>query len=336
MIVKLCGGACEKLARRSTKLGSGRKPDLAGTVGQLRAAEHQQVDVRKPNLFIVGAPRCGTTSLWSYLKGHAEIFMSTPKELYFFDADVRREKRREPTEVQYVTHFSAASGQKKIGEATPSYLCSRHAPRKIKAFSPEAQIIIMLRNPVDVMHSLHSSALYELEPITDFGAALEADARRGDRERIGYREFTNFPEQVQRYLDLFGGENVHTIIFDDLKQDPAAVYQNTLRFLGVRLGSNPEFAVMSANENVRNIRLQRALVHPPRALRSIAAALVPSGFRSRIRRALLSCNLEARPRPPMDPKLRRRLQKECEPQVEQLSELLGRDLSEWCKETEGK
>jgi hypothetical protein len=96
MIVKLCRGACEKLARRSTKLGSGRKPDLAGTVGQSRAVEYQQVDVRKPNLFVVGALRCGTTSLWSYLKGHLEIYMSTPKELYFFDADVRRVERRVP------------------------------------------------------------------------------------------------------------------------------------------------------------------------------------------------------------------------------------------------
>ena len=52
--------------------------------------------MRKPNLFIVGAPRCGTTSLWSYLKGHLEIYMSTPKELYFFDADVRRVERRVP------------------------------------------------------------------------------------------------------------------------------------------------------------------------------------------------------------------------------------------------
>jgi Sulfotransferase domain len=292
--------------------------------------------VRKPNFFIVGAPKCGTTSLWSYLKAHPEIFMSTEKELFFFDSDLRANAASAPSLKQYLRHFCSAGDVKRVGEATASYLRSQQAPKAIKAFSPAAQIIIMLRNPVDVMYSLYGSALYGLEPITDFETALAADARRGDRERIGYREFTDFPKQVQRYLDLFGGENVHTIIFDDLKQDPAAVYQNTLRFLGVRLGFNPEFVVMSANESVRNIRLQRALVHPPRALRSIGAALVPSELRSRIRRTLLNCNLQARPRPPMDAELRRRLQKEFEPKVEQLSKLLRRDLSGWDKDPNGE
>ena len=291
--------------------------------------------MRKPNLFIVGAPRCATTSLWSYLKGHPEIFMSTEKEPYFFDADLWANEAWAPSLQQYLECFSAAGDQKKVGEATPSYLRSQCAPMEIKAFSPEAQIIIMLRNPLDVMYSLHSQGLrYGTEPVTDFEAALEADARRVGGELQGYREFTDFPEQVLRYFDVFGHENVHTIIYDDLKRDPAAVYQDTLRFLGVRLGFTPQFIILSANERVRNIRLQRTLSRPSRALRHLSA-LVPSGLRPRIRRALFNCNLEVRPRPPMDLELRRRLQKEFEPKVEQLSKLLGRDLSGWCTDPHG-
>jgi hypothetical protein len=292
--------------------------------------------VRKPNLFIVGAPRCGTTSLWSYLKGHPDIFMSTPKELYFFDTDLRREERREPTEVQYLTHFSEAGDQKKIGEATPSYLCSRRAPREIKAFSPEAQIIIMLRNPVDVMHSLHRSALNGLEPITELGAALEADAQRNPRARIGYREFTDFPEQVQRYIDVFGRETVHTIIYDDLTDGSAAVCQTLLRVLGVRLDFTAELPLVNLNKQVRNAHLETIVVRPPRTLRAISRLLAPRWLRSRVRRTLLDANRTVGPRSPMDPRLRRRLQKEFEPKVEQLSELLGRDLSGWYKETDGE
>ncbi len=288
--------------------------------------------MRKPNLFIVGAPRCGTTSLWSYLKGHPEVFMSTKKELYFFDADLRASEATAPSLEQYLEHFSSVDDQKKIGEGTPSYLRSRRAPKEIRAFSPGAQIIIMLRNPVDVMHSLHSSALYSLEPITDFEAALAADARRTDRESLGYREFTNFPEQVQRYLDLFGRENVHTIIYDDLKKNSAAVCQNTLRFLGVRLDFAAEFPAMNPNKQVRNVRVQMILQHRPPALRDISRALVPQWLRSRVSRGLLNSNLVVRPRPPMDPELRGRLQREFEPMVEQLSKLLGRDLSAWYKD----
>jgi hypothetical protein len=292
--------------------------------------------VRKPNLFIVGAPRCATTSLWSYLKSHPEIFMSTPKELYFFDADLRREERREPTIEQYLTHFSAVVDQKKIGEATPSYLCSKRAPGNIKAFSPEAQIIIMLRNPVDVMHSLYSSALYGLEPITDFGAALETDTRRNHRDQIGYRELTDFPDQVRRYFDVFGRDNVHTIVFEDLKEGRAAVCQSVLQFLGIRLDFAAEFPHVNPSEQVRNTHLEMMLVRPPRKLRAISRSLAPQWLRSRIRHTLLDANRKAGPKSPMDPELRRRLQKESEPKVEQLSELLGRDLSGWCKELDGE
>jgi hypothetical protein len=290
--------------------------------------------VRMPNFFIVGAPRCGTTSMWSYLKGHPEIFMSTEKELYFFDADLRADAAMTPSLKEYLRHFSAVRDEKKIGEATPSYLRSPGAPKAIKDFSPTAQIIIMLRNPVDVLHSVHSGAVYGLEPITDLEAAWAADATRRGKDRIGYRDLTDFPSQVQRYLDSFGRENVHTIIYDDLKRDPAAVYQDTLGFLSVRLGFTPQFLILSTNERVRNIRLQRTLSRPPRALRQLGA-LMPSRLRSRIRRALFSCNLKVGPRPPMDLELRRRLQKDFEPKVEQLSKLLGRDLSAWCRDPNG-
>jgi hypothetical protein len=291
--------------------------------------------LKKPNLFIAGAPRCGTTSLWSYLKDHPDIFMSAEKELYFFDSDLRPSGWQPPPLEQYLANFSAAGDRKIVGEATPSYLRSERAPKEIKAFSPGAQIVIMLRNPVDVMHSLHSAALYSREPLTDFEAAVEADARRRDPELIGYREFTDFPRQVQRYFDLFGRERVHTIIFDDLKADSAAVYRNTLQFLGVGPGFMPEFTVVNANANVRNLRLQRNLAHPPGVFRYIARALVPQRLRSRIQRSLLNSNLAVSPRAPMDPRLRTRLQKEFEPQVEQLSKLVGRDLSGWCVESNG-
>jgi hypothetical protein len=289
--------------------------------------------MRRPNLFIVGAPRCGTTSLWSYLKGHPEIFMSAQKELYFFDADLWANQGWSPSQEQYLVCFSGADEQKKIGEATPSYLRSRRAPKEIKAFSPDAQIIIMLRNPVDVMYSLHGQGLrYGTEPLTDFQAALGADARRVGRELQGYREFTDFPEQVQRYFDLFGHENVHTIIYDDLKENSAALCQNTLRFLGVRLDYAETFPRTNSNREVRNVRLGAILRQPPRPVRQISRALAPHWLRSRISRTLLNSNLAVRPRSAMDPELRRRLQRELEPRVQHLSKLIGRDLSKWVRQ----
>lgn len=290
--------------------------------------------MRKPNFFIVGAPRCGTSSLRSYLKEHPDIFMSAEKELYFFDSDLRPSGWQPPSLQQYLANFAAAGDQKIIGEATPSYLRSERAAKDIKAFNPEARIVIMLRNPVDVMHSLHSAALYSREPLTDFEAAVEADARRKAPELIGYREFTDFPRQVQRYLDQFGRQHVHIIIFDDLKEDTASVYRSTLQFLDLDLvGPMPEFSVVNANTNVRHLRLHKNLAQPGGVFRHVARALLPPRLRSRIQRSLLKSNRAAGPRPPMDPRVRRRLQKEVQPQVEQLSKLLGRDLTGWVRDS---
>jgi hypothetical protein len=113
------------------------------------------------------------------------------------------------------------------------------------------------------------------------------------------------------------------------------VYRNTLEFLRVTTSFRPEFRVVNPNASAWNLRLQKNLAQPPVALRQIARALVPPWLRSRVKRSLLDSNLVVRPRPPMDPRVRKRLQKELEPQVEQLGKLLGRDLSPWCVEASG-
>jgi len=263
--------------------------------------------------------------------------MSVEKELYFFDADLWANQSWAPSLREYLKCFVAAGDRKKIGEATPSYLRSQRAPKVIKTFSPQAQIIIMLRNPADVMHSLHSQGLrYGTESISDFEAALEADARRTGRELQGYREFTNYPEQVQRYFELFGRESVHTIIYDDLQKNSAAVCQDVLRFLRVGLDFAAAFPQVNSNRQVRNFHLWAILREPPRPLRKISRALTPHWLRSRISHGLQNSNLAVRARPPMDPELRQRLQEEFKPKLEQLSKLLGRDLSGWQEASNGE
>ncbi|MDE3180644.1 MAG: sulfotransferase [Acidobacteriota bacterium] len=287
--------------------------------------------MRRPNLFIVGAPRCGTTSMWSYLGSHPEIFMSKQKEPHFFCLDLKFADSPEPPLEEYLRHFAPASGQKKVGEASPDYLLSAVAPRAIKEFSPAAQIIIMLRNPLDVMHSLHSETFNTGEPIADFEAALEADTRRTGRQLIGYRQFTDYPEQVQRYLDTFGRDNVHIVIFDDLKENSARVYRAVLGFLGVDPTFIGKFTIRSASERVRSKRLMQLFLNPPRGVRLMGRALIPARSRAGVRRVLVNSNRTAMTRPPMDPVLRRRLQAEFAPKIEHLSTLLNRDLSGWCK-----
>src|SRR5438270_13689284 len=106
-----------------------------------------------PNLFIVGAPKCGTTALNDYLAKHPEVFMAT-KEQHYFGSDLEFQGKQTKA-VQYFPSFSGAGQCRRRGEASVWYLFSQKAAREIHAYNPRAQVIVMLRNPVDMMYSLH-------------------------------------------------------------------------------------------------------------------------------------------------------------------------------------
>src|SRR6185437_9034148 len=214
-------------------------------------------EARKPDLFLVGAPKCGTTALYAYLAQHPEIFMSPRKEPQFFAADIFGEQRNITILDRYLNCFARANGQKRIGEGSTAYLGSKTAAREIKKFSPRAQVLIMLRNPVDVMHAQHSQRVFDhMEHIRDFERAVDSDEERtwhygpflGQKIiRPTYRETARFSDDVKRYFDVFGRENVHVIIYDDFRLNTAATYAEVLRFLRVSLASQMEYPIVNAN-----------------------------------------------------------------------------------------
>jgi hypothetical protein len=297
--------------------------------------------MRTPDFLIVGAPKCGTTALDTYLKQHPEIFMSE-KELHFFGSDlVFRSPRL--TKTDYLHRFSSARDEGKVGETAVWYLYSRRAAAEIKELCPSAQIIIMLRNPVDVMYSLYWQRRYNgNEDISNFEAALDAEdsRRRGialprnPSSLMGcfYRDSVRFACQVQRYCETFGREQVHIIIFDDLQRDVGAVYQRCCEFLQVDSRFRVSFPVVNARQRARS-RLIRDLLHdPPPSFHWIAKTLGlrknrHGGYKGWLKRL----NTTHSNIPPLDPELRRYLQVEFTPDIEQLSSLLGRDLTLWCR-----
>jgi predicted DNA-binding protein len=297
--------------------------------------------MKRPNFFIVGAPRCGTTAMYQYLKKHPEIFMPDEwKEPYFFGSDLSFRKPR-MTREQYLSLFSRVRDEKRIGEASVLYLYSKHAAKEIKEFCPESSIIIMLRNPVDMIYSWHSELLYEgSENIEDFASALDAmeDRKRGLRiptktnliDCLYYLDIPRYTEQVQRYLDNFGRENVHIIIFDDFQRDTAGVYKETLDFLRVNPHFSTDLKAVNPNKALR-VKALRRLVKSRRAPLWLRVT-VPRPVRSWLLRSLSRLNTRYSPRPPIAPELRMRLQVEFTPEIERLSELLGRDLTHWVRD----
>ncbi len=280
-----------------------------------------------------------------YLAGHPDIFMGR-KEMHFFGSDLRFAShfyRR--AEREYLAEFSAWNGQRRTGEASVWYLFSEQAAAEIKAFSPSARIIILLRGPVEMMYSLFQYFRYDRnEPLTSFEAALEAEADRRAGRRLGrqtyfapglvYRDTARFARQVQRYFQVFGRERVRVILLEDLAANPAAVYRDTLKFLEVDTTQGlPQFERVNPAKTVKN-RALRAVLNDP-AVRSAVLSirpLVPQPvfhLMHRIERRLQGFNSSVEKPPPLNPKLKSELRREFAAEVGQLSELIGRDLSHW-------
>jgi len=281
--------------------------------------------------------------MYTYLRQHPDVFMPDEKEPKFFCSDLDSGSEADGAffmrdEEQYLALFADTGAARRVGEACVANLFSTVAAARIKAKSPDAKIIIMLRDPVEQMYSFHSVRRGNATEDLDFEAALaaEADRRQGRRlprlarniKMYQYRAVASYTDQVARYFDTFGRDNVHVIIFDDFVRDPAASYRATLEFLGVDPDFQPELAVVNAHATNISPRLSTLLRDPAvvgRLKRLVPRALHPPIGRLRAR--LRGWNKKSARRAPVDLDLRNRLRAELRPDVIRLGELLGRDLS---------
>jgi hypothetical protein len=300
--------------------------------------------MRKPDFFMVGAPKCGTSAMAHFLGTHPDVFMAR-KEMHFFGKDLKlapKVYRRDMA--AYLAEFEGWSGQARAGEASVWYLFSTEAAREIKAFTPDASIIIMLREPAEMLHSLYYQFYYDgNEDLPSFEEALEAEADRRAGRRIGrqaylvqalaYREVARYSEQVRRYFEVFGRERVHVILYDDFVADVRETCRRAFRFLGVDPAKLPaRFDIINSAKTVR-IPALRAIMRNS-ALRATALAIRPrlpwlfAGLQ-RVESRLQKFNTRFHKRAALAPEMAARLRSEFAPEVERLGQLLGRDLSHW-------
>lgn len=296
---------------------------------------------RRPDFFIVGAPKCGTTALWTWLRQHPEVFMPERKEPNFFcsDLEISRAIRDEDA---YLALFAPARDEKRLGEASVRYIYSLEAPRLIREFQPDAYIVAMLRNPVEMAYSLHGELVAEgAEDITDFEQALAAEddrraGRRVPRRRNArmflYRDRARYAEQLERWFGIFPRERIHVIIFEDFKADPPASFRRLLEFLDV----DPDYLPPSfESHNVgwaprsRTIQRMARMRVPQYVVWKLMPRVLGEGRARHLVRIYQNSPLYRREqrRPPLSPDVRRQLEEELAPDVARLSEMLGRDLT---------
>lgn len=283
-----------------------------------------------------------------YLSRTPDIFMAR-KEMHTFGSDLHFGPQffRRSTK-EYLAEFEITGGKHCAGEASVWYLFSTQAAAEIKAFNPDARIIIMLRDPVEMLHSLYYTFRWDgNEYLPTFCAALAAEGERRAgcllnrqtylAQGLVYRDTVRYTEQVTRYFDVFGRDRVHVIIYDDLCRDAAAVYRRVLDFLGVDSKFAPDdFKAVNGNQYVKSTALRSLLSDP--IVRSTILAIRPClprvAFRAMQNIDARIRKLNSRPadRPVLEPELERELRAEFAPQVEKLSALLGRDLTHWSSE----
>jgi Sulfotransferase domain len=302
---------------------------------------------RVPDFFIAGHHKCGTTALYEMLRRHPQIYMPDLKEPWFFARDLRLRSQpasRLPTTLdEYLSLFSAARPEQRVGEATPSYLLSRTAAASIANLQPDARIIAILREPASFLRSLHLQSLQNhAETETDLreALALEGPRRRGESippgavrpQELLYSEHVRYVEQLRRYHAVFPPDQVLVLIYEDFRRDNEATLRQVLEFLGVdhaypieKVEANPTVRVRSARlyDLVRSVYLGRGPVS--RVAKAGIKAVTHQKLRHGAHRTVRRRVLYGDPGLP-DEALTLELQSRLKGEVVALSEYLSRDL----------
>lgn len=292
-----------------------------------------------PNLFIIGAPRSGSTFLYGYLSKHPSVFMSAQKEPWHFATEtstVWRGPGDDQPITDYKTYmdlFREADPQKHhvIGEASTCYLHSPLAPYRIRNVIPHPRIIAVLRNPVERAWSnyiQHISLGRESE--NNFLIAVSKEPERSRLQWSPFWQYTGVSKyriQIERWLDVFPREKMLLVPFDDLAQNPQAVFRDVDAFLGIEHLPDP-LDVTHRNEHpvLVNPMIHSVLTSSINAIRPVARGLLPE--RSRHGLSAWARRMLQR-KPTMPPRVRAMLAKGFQEDIEFLEKLLDRDLSHW-------
>ena len=297
----------------------------------------------KPDFFIVGAPKCGTTALYAYLRQHPNIFMSRVKEPHFFAKDLGQYPLVKTVD-EYMNLFAERAPEHvRAGEASVYYLRSSVAIPGIHDFNPDAKIIAMFRNPVDMVYSLHSQLLYWSEETeSDFETAWRLQERRRQgldlpptcREPflVQYAEVGRFGTQAQRLLSIIPPAQVKLILYEDFAASPQGVYAEVIDFLGIPHDNRTDFPRINDNKRAKMEWLRDFIRKPPPVLRSAYRTLKQQmGAKTvvAVKKKILGLNTVTERRPPLSPAFRAELVAAFRDEVDLLSRIVNRDLSRW-------
>lgn len=301
----------------------------------------------KPDFFIVGQPKAGTSALFSFLKQHPDVCMCSTKEPQFFCHDIESQffklNGRDRSLENYLALYEHCEGGKTTGEASTAYLYSRLAATEIQKFNPEAKVIALFREPVEFLRTYHLQVLrtsYPIEDEADFLRALELEPRRKkgrdvpkgclDEQFLFYSDRVRYAEQWKRFMSVFPAENLKLILYDDFKADNRAVYLDVLDFLNLKRADEPQFKIVNPKVKVRFRRAKQTTDRLLFPLKGTLKSWMPDQLFGAMRSMYRSVYFDKAPIDELSADTVKGLKKRFRNDVESFGELIGRDLlTEW-------
>jgi hypothetical protein len=269
-----------------------------------------------PNFLIIGAQKSGTSSLAYYLAQHPEVFIPASKELHFFDRPEEGDIR------EYVRLFAGHGHRRAVGEATANYLYFDFVAPRLASVLTGVRLVAVLRNPVDRAYSHYwMNRSLGVEPLS-FRDAVRAESERlarGDWEatwRFSYLDRGRYERQLRNLDGSFRQDDMHVLLFDDLRDHVIKCFSAVCRFIGV----DASFAPPDLGTPVT----------PHVAYRSLAVRRFAKGhFSKRVNDLIGHVNARPSHYPALDDELRDELCTLFEEDNRRLSARLSRDLSSW-------
>ena len=297
-----------------------------------------------PNFLIVGAAKCGTSSLHNYLNQHPDIFMPSyneqgmkVKEPRFLIKDLVKDRLHNGvwSLEEYKSLFNEVKNEISIGESTVLYLYYyNEAIKNIKKYlGDDVKIIIMLRNPTDRAYSAFQHVSRGLKEQNSFEEALKIEKGRMNKESsltpmVMYKEMGLYHDMVRAYKENF--KNVHIIFYEDFRDDTEGEIKKIFKFLELSLSVNIDFVSRHnvggkrwKNEKIKHVFMKN------NPLKSALKKAIPKSLRKGVRDTLISASTDKVA--PMKENTRIKLNEFFKEDVKKLSDLLNRDLTHWTK-----
>jgi hypothetical protein len=287
-----------------------------------------------PTFFVIGAAKCGTTSLHQYLDLHPEISMSSFKEPAFFSPD-RLYRLQVTDRDEYLRLFEPGSRQR--GESSVSYSwwpIRKGPPEAISREVPGAKFVYLVRDPIERARSQHVQLESSRNPYSlryFRGKALDRVWTDLDPRWNALVAGGLYMTQIRQYLEFFPKESILVVDSDDLRDDRVATLNRICSFLDV--GPMPEQGEVFGEElNLAGNKRQEAewyvrLTESP-GLRRVIDPL-PRGFRERFTGAMQRAVSHPIEKPALSDETREALEQVFRPEVEELREFTGQSFSGW-------